>query len=110
MSLTAPLAMPQIQPGPAASDEDVQAYIEACRPSYDLAKARLAGKDEQYEPRREMLMMNLNKAIKSFSDDDPASKAVLIIGRLQAIVEELDAPRMIILKFEGLQRRLEGGS
>jgi len=108
MSLAAHLEMPQGQPGPAASTEELEDYLEACRPMYDRAKARLAGTDEEYLPRQQALRIQLNRAILSFGQEDPASKAVYLIGKAQGIIEELEAPRLIVAKFEQLKRQIEG--
>jgi hypothetical protein len=61
--------------------------------------------DEEWEVRKERLMFEITQEIKKFKSDDPASKAVFILGRVQASFREMDAPRLIVAEYETSRKR-----
>lgn len=87
------------------SSADMQEKLNALRGVYDRAKANLAGDDKDWLEKKEHLLAQVFQMIKSVTPDDQPTKSVMIIGRLQAIAAELDAPRLIVAQYEDLQRR-----
>ena len=78
----------------------MQSHLEQMRPIYEKAKARTDGTDRDWSVRKERLLLESFAAIKGFQPDDPPSKAVFIIGKVQANIKELDAPRLIVADYE----------
>lgn len=87
------------------STEDYQIRLKALENVYHRSKARVNGADEEWNTRRQILESKVWREIKSFNPEDQPSKAVLIIGRLQAIAAELDQPRLNVLEYEELHKR-----
>lgn len=87
------------------SAEDFQVRLKALEGVYQKSKDRYEGRDPEWNTRRELLESRAWREIKSFGPDDKASKAVLIIGRLQAIAAELDQPRLNVMEYEELHKR-----
>jgi len=83
----------------------LQAELETLRDVYQRAKNRLAGKDPEWEIRRQRLEAEVFHAVKTFREDDPPSKAVYIIGKIQAAVKEMDQPRILVRDYETRRKR-----
>ena len=87
------------------SATELRHAVELMQPIYDKSKRRLDGEDAEWEERKKFLEKKMFALVKSFSDSDPSSKAVFILGQLVAIAQELDQPRMNVLQFEVLHDR-----
>ena len=83
----------------------LQSELETMRGVYEKAKARIDGTDTEWKVRKERLLLETFRAVRTFTADDPASKAVFIIGSVQAAVKELDAPRLIVADYETKRKR-----
>ncbi len=88
-----------------ASEEQIQAALAAFRPSYLKAKACVDGEDDVWVQKKHFLETKIYRLIKSFTENDSATKAVLILGQAQAIAAELDQPRLIVAEYESLRQR-----
>jgi hypothetical protein len=82
----------------------LQEELELKQNLYQRSLERVAGTDSEWEVRKQALLKEIFFHIKSFADVDPPSKAVLIIGRIQAAVRELDQPRLIVADYESKRR------
>jgi len=83
----------------------MQSVLAAMAPVYERAKIRLRGEDKLWEDKKEQLILEAGRKIAGFQGQDPASKAVLIIGQVQSIFQELAAPRRIVAEFETKRKR-----
>ena len=90
---------------PLNSSADYLNILEPMRQVYEKMKARVSGNDNEWEVRKERLHIELFTELKKFQPDDPASKAVFIIGKVHAIVRELEAPRLFVADFETKRKR-----
>lgn len=88
------------QATPSVSSTNLQGYLESMRNVYERARERINGTDQEWKPREEILRTEVATLVKTFQPDDPASKAVFIIGKIQAAMKELDAPRLIVKEYE----------
>jgi hypothetical protein len=87
------------------STSEMQSKLEALRGVYDKAKASVTGDDKEWLQKREYLLTQIFQMIKSVTPEDPPTKSVMLIGRMQSIAAELDAPRLIVAQYEDLQRK-----
>lgn len=91
-----------------SSSTNLQGHLEAMRNVYERSKARLDGTDKDWELRKKVLNSEIATQVKLFQPDDKASKAVFIIGRIQAAMKELDAARLIVLDYEHKRKQYAG--
>ena len=90
-----------------ATSTELQDKLELFRPIYLKSKARIDGEDEAWNEKKKFLEQKVYGLLKSYSGEDSAHKAVLIIGQTQSIVAELDGPRMNVAQVEGMKRQFE---
>lgn len=88
------------------SAAELQQRIEMLRPIYDKACAKLAGKDPEWETKKQALIVRVSRLVMSFDGKSDAS-AAFILGQVKALVDELEAPRRIKAEFETYKNRWE---
>ncbi len=90
--------------------DDLYGRLEMLRPVYLKSKEREEGKDPEWEVRKKFIISKVCSLVKSFTAEDSSTKAVLLIGQMQALVTELDQPRINILQYETLQKQYQAAT
>jgi hypothetical protein len=62
----------------------------------ERARARLLGKDDEWNAKRDHMIEKMCGLISSFKIEDPPHKAVHILGQILSDAQELAAPRKLI--------------
>ena len=90
------------------SDEAIREKLRVMRPLYVKSKQRIDGTDEEWEVRKTVLESLKRRELHGFiPGQSDSSQALWHLGRIKMIEDELNQPRLIVMRYEELQKRLE---
>ena len=87
------------------SPEELRIKVEMLRPVYDRCKKMEDGEDPIWEVKKKELMFEIVREARSFGREGSDANAAYVLGRIAAKADELDAPRLNIIKFNDLNKR-----
>jgi len=86
--------------------EELQRDLDIYGQVVRQARARVAGEDEEWNKERDKLIETICDLVVAFKPDDQPSKAVHILGQINASAEKLRAPKRICVEFDNKSKLL----
>jgi len=75
--------------------------------AYEISKKRVAGEDEEWNARKEMLTRQINELLTRFKIGDEPHKAVAIVAQASILSNELRAPEHWVEQYKEKQQLLK---
>ena len=85
---------------------ELQKDMQVRAPAYERAVSTLSAKDEKWTLERHALERRIVDIGLRFQPDDPATKAVYLMGQLEPLLKELLGPHNIIATHESDKQKL----
>lgn len=80
--------------------EEIQRDLSLMEQTYDRAKARVNGEDEEWEERKSMLTRQIAELLSRFKIGDEPHKAVAIVAQAAILSNELRMPEYWVAQYE----------
>jgi hypothetical protein len=87
--------------------EEIRLDLSLMEQTYDIAKRRMSGEDEEWNERREMLIRQIAELLGKYKIGDEPHKAVGIVAQASVMANELRMPEHWVAQYMEKQQLLK---